>query len=122
VDKLSQTSKKDIWLSMRENRLRREKRDRYVLPILVLAGLIFLPVAVVYTNSAMFCLLIQKIQADDVVMSCALRNTESFLHAGQELIRLVQTHSGEIIGWGIMALLLCVGVGLLLSLLKIIFS
>jgi hypothetical protein len=43
MNDVNQEPEKDIWASMRENRLKRERRNKYLIPVANLASLFVVP-------------------------------------------------------------------------------
>jgi hypothetical protein len=140
MNKLTQEPKKDIWASMRENRLRRERRNKYLAPVINLAGLVAMPTLVWFVSTETPCTfnlqidhigwqnyqLIQfqpvKTETTEEVWACTLHNSSVIYNAIGDAFHYIQAHSVEIIVWGTLIILFCAGVQLIFWSIKTIFS
>jgi hypothetical protein len=140
MNKLTQEPKKDIWASMRENRLRRERRNKYLVPIANLASLFVVPGMAWFMVNELPCSqnqqiahigwqnykLIQfqtvKTETTEQVWACTLHNSSITYIAIGDAFHSIQAHSVEIIVWGTLIILFGAGVQLYLWLIKSLFS
>jgi hypothetical protein len=140
MNDVNQEPEKDIWASMRENRLKRERRNKYLIPVANLASLFVVPGMVWCMVAQSPCLqnqqiahigwqnsqLIQfqpaKTETTEEVWACTLHNSSVIYNAGSDSFHYIQAHSVEIIVWGTLIILFCAGVQLILWSIKTIFS
>jgi hypothetical protein len=140
MNKLTQEPEKDIWASMRENRLRRERWSKCLTPIFYLASP-FVPPAIIWFMAAELPCgqnqqithiglqnhqLVQfqpvKTDTNEAFLACTLHNSSIIYSATGDAFHYIQAHSGEILVWGTLIILFCAGVQLLLWSIKAIFS
>jgi hypothetical protein len=140
MDESNQEPQKDIWASMRKNRLRRERRNKYLIPVANLASLFVVPGMVWFMAAGLPCSqnqqiahigwqnykLIQfqtvKTETNEAFLACTLHNSSIIYSTTGNAFHYIQAHSGEILVWGILIILFCAGVQLLLWSIKSIFS
>jgi hypothetical protein len=140
MNEANQEPKIDIWASMRENRLRRERRNKYLVPIANLASLFVVPGMAWFMVNELPCSQNQqiahigwqnhqivqfqpvKIETSDELLACTLHNSSAIYNTGGDAFDYVQAHSVKIIVWGTLFILFGAGVQLYFWLIKSLFS
>lgn len=140
MKEINQAPEKDIWASMRENRLRRERLNRYLIPMTNLASLFVLPGVVWVMVAQAPCSQGQQIahigwqnyqliqfqpvrtETSEELLACTLHNSSAVYIATGDAFHYVQVHSIEIVAWVTFFILFCAGVQLYLWFFKSLFS